>query len=136
MTAMTAKLCPVCGIEYHVPSAWEREQKRLGGKGGWWCPNGHQRVYRTSDEDDLRAERDRLKQDAAYKDDRIRELQVSSAIAWRKVSAAKGQITKIKKRASNGICPCCNRTFSDLARHMGTKHPNYVAEPTADEHIH
>ena len=26
------------------------------------------------------------------------------------------------RRVQNGVCPCCNRTFSNLARHMATKH--------------
>jgi hypothetical protein len=24
-----------------------------------------------------------------------------------------------------GVCPCCNRTFQQLARHMKAKHPGY-----------
>ncbi len=35
-------------------------------------------------------------------------------------------MTKVKKRAANGVCPCCNRTFSDLARHMKAKHPDFA----------
>lgn len=45
--------------------------------------------------------------------------------AERKLSAAKGQMTKLKKRAAAGVCPCCNRTFHNLARHMETKHPEH-----------
>lgn len=26
------------------------------------------------------------------------------------------------RRADKGVCPCCNRTFQNLARHMATKH--------------
>lgn len=32
---------------------------------------------------------------------------------------------KLKKRASAGICPCCNRTVSQMARHMKSKHPEF-----------
>ena len=42
--------------------------------------------------------------------------------------AAKGQISKLKKRASAGVCPCCNRSFQNLRRHMGNKHPEFVGE--------
>lgn len=129
-------ICGECGVEHYFPEALDKRNHELGRKGGWTCPNGHSRIYSESDTDKLRRERDKLIQDAAYKDDRIRELQASSSTAWRKVSAAKGQITKIKKRASNGVCPCCNRTFSDLARHMAGKHPGFVSELTADEHVH
>lgn len=28
----------------------------------------------------------------------------------------------------HGVCPCCNRTFSDLQRHMASKHKGFAAE--------
>jgi len=38
---------------------------------------------------------------------------------------------RLEKRAKGGACPCCNRTFAGLARHMKTKHPDFakVAKP-------
>lgn len=47
----------------------------------------------------------------------------------RSVSAYKGQITNLKNRVKNGVCPCCHRTFQNLQRHMHTKHPAYASEP-------
>lgn len=38
---------------------------------------------------------------------------------------------RLRKRASAGVCPCCNRTFSQLARHMQTKHPTFIAQEIA-----
>lgn len=40
--------------------------------------------------------------------------------------AQKAAKTRIKNRIAHGVCPCCNRTFKDLAAHMNTKHPNYA----------
>ena len=40
--------------------------------------------------------------------------------------AQKAAKTKLIKRIKNGICPCCNRTFKQLAAHMKNKHPEYV----------
>jgi len=34
--------------------------------------------------------------------------------------------TRIKNRIANGVCPCCQRTFQNLGRHMKSQHPNYV----------
>lgn len=34
----------------------------------------------------------------------------------------------LRNRAAAGVCPCCNRTFEQLGRHMTTKHPEYVKE--------
>ena len=39
--------------------------------------------------------------------------------------AALGQVTKIRNRVGNGICPCCNGHFDNLQRHMQAKHPGY-----------
>ena len=39
--------------------------------------------------------------------------------------ALKGVVTKQRKRSVAGACPCCNRTFQQLARHMKSKHPDY-----------
>lgn len=43
----------------------------------------------------------------------------------RQLSAQKGVTTRIKNRIGNGVCPCCNRTFKNLARHMSGQHPDY-----------
>ncbi len=39
--------------------------------------------------------------------------------------AEKGAKTRLKNRVKNGICPCCNRTFQNLARHINGQHPEY-----------
>ena len=41
------------------------------------------------------------------------------------LQATKGVVTRLKKRAIAGVCPCCNRTFQQLAAHMAHKHPDY-----------
>jgi len=95
-----------------------------------FCGYGHSGVFRDgpTEVDKLRQERDRLAQQIAYKDDRIKQLREDAEAAGSRAAAARGQVTKIKNRVGHGVCPCCNRTFSDLARHMGTKHPTFTAE--------
>lgn len=39
--------------------------------------------------------------------------------------AEKAAKTRLKNRAANGVCPCCKRTFKQLAAHMKTKHPTW-----------
>ena len=46
--------------------------------------------------------------------------------AERSAAAYKGHLTRVKRRVGNGVCPCCNRTFKNLADHMTTKHPDYA----------
>lgn len=39
-------------------------------------------------------------------------------------------IAALKARGA-GVCPCCNRTFSQLSRHMQSKHPDVPFVPAA-----
>ena len=48
--------------------------------------------------------------------------------ARRSRAALKGQVTKIKRRVSKGICPCCRRNFANLKRHMEGQHPDWSEE--------
>ncbi|HEX9950777.1 MAG TPA: hypothetical protein VGB53_03340 [Rubricoccaceae bacterium] len=51
-----------------------------------------------------------------YRDERGN--QVEAERQKRRAAAQKGAHTRTKKRIAAGVCPCCNRTFQDLARHM------------------
>ena len=94
----------------------------------FFCPNGHSAAYKETEADKLRRERDRLTQRLAEKDDAIARQRNLREAAERQLSAARGRITKIKNRVSKGVCPCCNRQFSNLHRHMTTEHPTFTAE--------
>ena len=95
----------------------------------FWCAYGHQQHFAEGEtnETKLRRERDRLAQQIAQRDDEIRRQRELGEAAERQVSAARGQVTKLKNRASAGVCPCCNRSFPQLRRHMETKHPTFKA---------
>lgn len=113
---LTRMSCGECGIEFAMPEHFRAERQRNGG--GWSCPNGHQRVYRETDAEKMRRERDRAIQDAARADEERRQAELRAA-------AAEAETRRLKKRASAGVCPCCNRSFVALARHMKTKHPEF-----------
>lgn len=121
--------CARCKCEVWIPDALFDAANRSE-KVGFYCSYGHPLVFKEgeSDLDKMRRERDRLAQQLAQRDDRIREEREARETAERRAAAARGQVTKIKNRVGHGVCPCCNRTFSDLARHMAGKHPGYVAE--------
>lgn len=91
------------------------------------CGYGHAGVFREgpSDEEKMCQERDRMAQRVAEWQD---EAKQQHERAERRTSAARGQITKIKNRIGRGVCPCCNRSFENLARHMGSEHPTFTAE--------
>lgn len=129
--------CPKCGVWSAAPVEVERLARQRPGLSVFCC-NGHSMVFLEgeSEADKLRRERDQLVQRLAQKDDDIRHQRERAERGERQLSAARGQITRIKNRAAKGVCPCCNRHFTNLERHMHTKHPGYVTEPSADEHVH
>jgi hypothetical protein len=44
----------------------------------------------------------------------------------RRGAAARGQVTKLKRRVAAGQCPSCSDTFADLAAHMSAQHPEFA----------
>lgn len=110
--------CIDCGVPFAFSDALDdcfRENHNT-----FYCPNGHTQHY--PDKNDLEREKERA---AALEKQLTRESQRRIA-AERSAAAQKGHTTRLKKRISNGVCPCCNRHFVDLDRHMGTKHPDYA----------
>lgn len=103
--------CGECGVVFAVPGYFQRERKETGK--GWYCPNGHCRVYRESDSDRLRRELEQAQK---------RNAQLAWQIASERVTAKKEQ-ARIMKRANAGVCQHCHRTFYNVVRHMKTKHP-------------
>lgn len=120
---LTKMCCWKCGITFAIP---ERFQRTCQDKGhSWFCPHGHEAIYTETRVQKLER---KLNQEIASHD-RTRTILTHSrertSDAKRRVAAQKGVATKLRKRASAGACPCCNRSFTNLQRHMKTKHPNY-----------
>ena len=118
--------CGACGCLFGL-SRFLYDARRAD-KGTFYCSNGHPRGYLESEADKLRRERDRLTQRLAEKDDEIKRQRDLREGTERQLSATRGVLTRIKNRVGHGVCPCCNRSFGDLTRHMKTKHPTYAAE--------
>jgi len=120
---MTHSTCITCGCAYAIPTTMWNAQRQSGGY--HHCPNGHPQGWSKDgcENAQLRRERDRLKQQAAQKDDEIREAQAAA-------EKARKEIARVKRRHAAGTCPCCKRTFTNMANHMRTKHPDY--KPTLE----
>jgi len=123
---LTIMECGECGMTFAVPEGWRRERQETGK--GWYCPNGHARVYRESDVDALKKQLEREKRSREAWEAQADSYGRQRDGAQRSAAAHKGQATKLRKRAAAGVCPCCHRTFQQLSRHMKTKHPDYVKE--------
>lgn len=122
--------CPTCGVSYGLTSEYEK-RRRADGK-SWLCPNGHWVTYMKSDLDREREARKAAEREAAAMAAEARcarrqwkEEQDRHQSTRRSLAATKGVVTRVKRRVGKGVCPCCNRTFQNLARHMESKHPDY-----------
>ncbi len=120
--------CCECKSEMWIPDALY-EAARHDSKIWFHCAYGHNQHYpkspRQTAEDALRQERDRLAQSIAGKDDEINWQRGRVEATERRLNATNGVVTRIKNRVGHGVCPCCNRTFTDLQRHMHSKHPTF-----------
>lgn len=117
--------CANCGVPFGITEVFEK--RRREDNKTFYCPHGHQNVYVESQKEKLeralQQERQRHDQTKAELHDRERRLRAGE----RKLRAAKGQLTKVKNRVQHGVCPCCNRTFQNLQRHMKTQHPDFAS---------
>lgn len=109
--------CCVCGVVFAIPARMLASASK--NKGNIYCPNGHSLTWKTSEAERLRDElaAEKKRKDAALA--RANE-------AEQRATKTQQQLTRLKKRAQAGACPCCHRTFANMQRHMTTKHPGYA----------
>lgn len=129
--------CGECGGSYAINERY-RETKHTSG-GYWNCPYCKcSWGYGTSEIERVRkqlaaetAARERAQQ-------RATELRASVEHERKRVQGYQGALTKVKKRVGKGTCPCCQRHFQNVQRHMATQHPEYATAPdtlTAKEEV-
>lgn len=117
-STLVAMCCADCGLPWGVP--YHFQERRREDHKTFYCPNGHSNWYpQENKEERLAKELDAAKRDAQHQ----REQRV---IEERKNRALRGELTKTKKRIAGGVCPCCNRTFENLSRHMKGQHPDFA----------
>lgn len=111
-TLVTTRCCDFTfAITENTFENWRRTRR------GWKCPScGEGWCFTGKSEEQKQREKAE------------RELARAQARAIRAESAAKDSNRKYRRmrtRIRNGVCPGCNRTFDNVARHMATKHPNF-----------
>ncbi|ALH82938.1 hypothetical protein [Sphingopyxis macrogoltabida] len=128
MTEFVEAICcwKECRISFGIEAARHAQLKRNGDQ--FFCTNGHNQYYPRgkSTEQKLREELEAQRQRAERAEQRVAEVQDRASHHKASASAYKGQVTKIKKRVGAGICPCCNRHFANLSRHMAGQHPEFA----------
>lgn len=121
--ALVVEVC-WCGMHHAVPrqlrdhmnAQHENGQKQTG----IYCPLGHVWIFSGTPAVD----KERKRREAA--EARAQAIQDQLDAAERAHSATKGQLTKARKRIGKGVCPCCNRHFVNVERHMSTQHPGFA----------
>jgi hypothetical protein len=109
--------CVSCGMMFAVPEVWERKRRRS--HDWFYCPNGHNLHFpQESDVEKQQRLREQAERVLARREQDLEHERRSHA-------ATKGQLTKTRKRVAGGVCPCCNRSFVNLARHMQGQHPDF-----------
>lgn len=109
--------CITCGVSIVMPEGLYRE--RLRGHANFFCPNGHSQVF-VDEHLEVKLKRE-LEQERKRREWAERDAKIMTAALDREKAAS----ARLRKRVKNGVCPCCHRTFKQLARHMVTKHPGY-----------
>lgn len=111
-------ISPGCcnGPDFAMPEPTVRYLKKK--RQAWHCPwCGQGRVFRVGESEEQKQIR-RLESDLTR--EKIAKLE-----AEQRAENIGRQYSRIRERVKNGVCPCCNRTFENLARHMKTKHPDF-----------
>lgn len=126
--------CCSCGVTFFIPA--DLRARRKNDAQSFYCPNGHGQSYSKSEADQLRAKvkewevyAESQKKRKEWAEQEAKNEQERRLKTERRLTAAKGQQTKLRNRIKNGVCPCCTRTFSNLQRHMANQHPDFTAEP-------
>lgn len=118
--------CYKCGVVFGIEASHNNRLLREGGD--FHCPNGH--IQRYTETACVRAEKAAKRAQELLESERRmheytkRDLATTEA-RRRSEKAAK---TKIKNRIAHGVCPCCRRTFQNLAAHMKGQHPDFAHE--------
>lgn len=109
--------CCNCGIAWAWPV--EMRERRIKDGKTFWCPMGHGQSF--TDDENTRLKKQLEAEKARHQASLARLNQAHATLADERKKAA-----SLRKRAVAGACPCCKRSFVNMARHMKTKHPDYA----------
>jgi phage/plasmid primase-like uncharacterized protein len=111
--------CCNCGVLFALTA--DLKQHRLDDHQTFYCPNGHPQSYvGKTDAEKLREARTEIERIKAETRAKLQAEQDQRA-------AAERELHRHRQRARGGVCPCCKRSFVQLARHIKVKHPTLAA---------
>ena len=114
-----------CGGTYALVNRYVQAKREEGGY--WTCP------YCQSSWGYGKSENARLKEavataekNAQFWRDRKAAVEQEKEHERAIANSLRGHLTLVRRRVANGVCPCCNRHFSNVERHMKGQHPGFV----------
>lgn len=114
--------CCKCSFSFavlnNVDGKWRKNHRTF------WCPACNcSQSYSGMSKAEKRAEEAESK--LAEERRNAQRQRSRAALAESLVVAVNKQYKRIRDRVKNGVCPCCNRTFQNLAAHMKTEHKEF-----------
>lgn len=131
LTTYVIETCCNCGMPFAFTAEFKAERKRKGDT--FYCPNGHPQHYVESDEARHKREVEELNRKLANREWELQMATSATISLKRQLTGTKNKLKKVEARVSHGACPCCNRQFKNLQRHMESKHSDYVASTNQPE---
>ena len=117
--------CASCGLKFGMSADFER--RRRNDHGDFYCPSGHINVFSgKTDEERAKAKVAELERRLASRAEDVRIARMQRDDATRSLTATKGALTRVRKRAEKGVCQHCNRHFVNVERHVAGQHAELV----------
>jgi hypothetical protein len=134
-TILNVHSCITCGVLYAFTAEYEAERRKDGRS--FYCPSGHsahygdgpvERAHKAIEE----AKRALTAEKCARANAEAAKAHALNDLTREREERAK-EAEKTKRRHASGKCPCCQRSFASLARHIKHMHPEYCPplKPTA-----
>jgi hypothetical protein len=122
---LTVVHCAKCSMPFGIPAQFERERRE--DHAFFHCPRGHNNYWpQETEAERLKRkldERDRL---LVVKNTQITDLRGQHDTLTRSNKALRAHAKSVKARVKAGVCPAgCHRHFTDLQRHIASKHPHW-----------
>lgn len=123
--------CCNCHMQFAVTQDFQQRRQRDHAR--FYCPSGHGMSYNGP------SDIEKLKREKAEAENRlqaqINEARHAQLVAEKERDSERRKRRKVEKRVAGGACPCCNRTFGDLAAHMKCKHKEFALPASAQKQI-
>jgi hypothetical protein len=114
-------VCCVCGTRFAVDATIMHHRRQNAGD--IYCPNGHCIGWKETEADKVRKQLAAKEKELEAERQRVgmeRSMRYEAEAAKNKAEMAFKRQTR---RINKGVCPHCQRTFQQLARHIACKHP-------------